>query len=79
MKILNKITNSNNDLFYNNDTIYLDDHKFLYKVNNHTINLLKVYDINDPEKYECIELERGLERNKIIELETKEIKLFTII
>lgn len=81
MKILNKIkVNQNfNDLSLNNDTIYLDEHKFLLKVNNKENTSIIIYDIDDSDKFELVELQSNLTNNMIVELETKQIKLFTIL
>jgi len=81
MKILNKIkVNKNfNDLFLNNNTIYLDDHKFLLKIDDNENTSIIIYDINDSDKFELVELQSNLTNNMIVELETKQIKLFTIL
>lgn len=77
MKILNKIQLNETDL--NNDTIYLDDHKFLLKVNNKENTSIIIYDMNDRNKFELVELQSNLTNNIIVELETKQIKLYSIL
>jgi len=81
MKILNtiKVNKNFNDLFLNNNTIYLDDHKFLLKIDDNENTSIIIYDINDSDKFELVELQSNLTNNMIVELETKQIKLFTIL
>jgi len=81
MKLLNKIqlneTINETDLNLNNKTIYLDDNKFLFKIDNNENRSIIIYDINDSNKFELVELPSNF-TNYIIELETKQIKLYSI-
>jgi CMP-N-acetylneuraminic acid synthetase len=80
MKVLNKVEVDNCIENMNNNTIFLSNNKFIFNKSNYMeCNTLKVYDIDNPNYFETIEIQSNLYNNYLfIELETKDIKLLSI-